>query len=135
MKTEKKHTPGPWRAGQYKEGSSAWSITASPHRMWVCQINFGYGEPEDSEEVRANAQLIASSPAILEALEAQEEAEQAQDAYTKASLNPPCGLNAEETHNNWSIHLSDLAQDAFEMTAKAKELRKSALSAAKGAQP
>lgn len=128
-----KHTPGPWAISPRVS-----TLVVAANDRGICTTG-GYSNNQIDPEIlfqenEANARLIASAPAMFEALKAREEAERAQERYRKDSLNPPCGLNAEEAHNNWSIHLSDLAQEAFELTAKAKALRNAALAQAEPAE-
>lgn len=59
-----KHTPGPWAATFYDEGSddSVAEISARSGTMQICeQVRFG-------EEDKANFRLIAAAPELLAAL-------------------------------------------------------------------
>lgn len=134
------HTPGPWSVD-----SSVTNITESDREIdryfaihadgdadrggsYIAVVE---GDVFPREEQLANARLIASAPALLSALEAQEEADAAAATYRKAEANPPCGHNAEDTHNEWAVTLSDLAEDASKKAQKAIALRTTALAAAK----
>jgi hypothetical protein len=81
-----------------------------------------------SQRVEELKCYIAAYALLLDALLAQEEAERAEEAYRREEKAPLCGLAAED-HDAWKLRLSDLAQDAFELTAKAKQLRAAALAA------
>lgn len=67
-----KHTPGPWKvAGGYgwEETKVCYHIV-DPKKGWVAQLWNKYEEDFKScEESKANAQLIAAAPEMLEALE------------------------------------------------------------------
>jgi hypothetical protein len=84
-------------------------------------------EQPGKPEVERKAKVMTAAPLLYEALVAQEEAERAQDAYRREEKAPLCGLPAED-RDAWKLRLSDLAQDAFDLTAKAKQLRAAALS-------
>lgn len=78
-----KHTPGPWevigahiytkrgaenRAGSRAHESDGWNIaTVNP---WACTNSDGEDEDMPVSEVMANADILATSPDLLEALEA-----------------------------------------------------------------
>jgi hypothetical protein len=73
MNTQKaQHTPGPWNVAPAFPGEkNRWRITAqSPHvegkMQTVCELN----GPWDEKNYQANARLIASAPALLEACKA-----------------------------------------------------------------
>jgi hypothetical protein len=53
-----KHTPGPWKVSCVGYGARI-----EPNIAWV-----GYGSSYPKEEHKANAQLIAAAPDLLEAL-------------------------------------------------------------------
>jgi len=78
MKTEKevKHTSAPWIAGtplqNHADGAGCWECyvtgiaTGSKH---ICTVEGGHSTETSRLEVKANARLIAASPALLEACE------------------------------------------------------------------
>lgn len=63
-----KHTPGPWHAVKYAR-SNAYCITLTPGNANgdIANVLFGLGASV-SDEVGANARLIAAAPDLLEAL-------------------------------------------------------------------
>ena len=68
-----KHTPGPWTIERLK--NDAWRIQS--HARIICIesfrdtpencLRYAYGSHPQSDELEANAQLIAAAPALLEA--------------------------------------------------------------------
>lgn len=81
----------------------------NPYRIAVVHVN-----GEEDEEGKANARLIASAPAMLEALEAAEELQ-------RVALEGEGG----EVPEDWGIRFRDAA-------AKANSLRMTALAQARG---
>jgi hypothetical protein len=65
---ELKHTPGPWRVDERILSNSVCVYTVDRKRFVADCGGLG-GIPEDDELVMADARLIASAPALLEALE------------------------------------------------------------------
>jgi hypothetical protein len=74
----RKHTPGPWSAGEYAEGMQFY-VTSSDLTI-VASASFGDDAPEHVV-ARANARLIAAAPDLLAAVK---------------SLVRRCGPNAED---------------------------------------
>lgn len=64
--SEFKHTPGPWT--QATMGPNGCPIVGSGALM-VAMIAHSTNEPEQAEEAKANARLIAAAPELLEALQ------------------------------------------------------------------
>jgi hypothetical protein len=70
------HTPGPWKMDAMRDGAGHNMITVDqdikgPYRE-ICR---SYDiEPDDLEETKANARLIAAAPEMLDALKAMREA-------------------------------------------------------------
>jgi hypothetical protein len=102
--------------------ANAWVERSRRHDL----LHQHYGELLEVEVERL-AREASSAPALLAALKAQEEAEQAQADYFKAQGNPPPGYRGPETEDQWSVYLSDLAGDAHDKTKLAKLLRDEAL--------
>lgn len=98
-----KHTPGPWKAGQYL-GSL---------RQFVIHMDVGdKGQGSDvaftsitfgSDETIANARLIAAAPELLEALQAMLEVHGVTQAYAEKHIEIP---------QSW-VDVSDLARAAI----------------------
>lgn len=64
-----KHTPGPWPyecTGDGKRITIGKGLVEGPNGYEVAEV---YSDDCDSEEVEANARLIASAPSLLERLE------------------------------------------------------------------
>ncbi|MDH4743138.1 hypothetical protein OMP43_03795 [Sphingomonas sp. CBMAI 2297] len=64
------HTPGPWSTANDDGGNGLLSVTMGHDKAWMhfnpSVSSFGY---DPTEEMRANARLIAAAPELLEALE------------------------------------------------------------------
>ena len=86
------HTPGPWVAEKIKERQiRQWSIRA-PGVAPVISYELASLSGRDPVRDRANAQLIAAAPALLEALQA---------------------LLAEESYDDIPLQIWELAEDAI----------------------
>lgn len=68
MKTEMKHTPGPWRISTAlgNDGGGSYRHEIDPCGVTIYQHLLGRTVPE----IQANARLIAAAPEMLEALKA-----------------------------------------------------------------
>lgn len=66
MKTESKHTPGPWRVTHQTLTDQSWDIISEAVSGGICVATCGCCESEDSH-IAANAKLIAAAPELLEA--------------------------------------------------------------------
>ncbi len=62
---ESKFTPGPWRVEKSEAYKDTWRVTADGHRL--ASLCGGDGE---FEETKANAELMADAPRMLEVLRA-----------------------------------------------------------------
>ena len=62
---ESKFTKGPWGFQESEAYKNTWRITADGQRL--ASLNGGDGDPE---EIRANAELMADAPSMLEVLRA-----------------------------------------------------------------
>jgi hypothetical protein len=61
-----KHTPGPWKAVQYKTG---FTYIVAEHDAHICRMG-SENQLADDSSAASNAALIASSPDLLETLKA-----------------------------------------------------------------
>jgi hypothetical protein len=71
MKTQTKHTPGPWEIGSInkKDKNLYWSAVFTPKNTGKFHTpRAGEALGVDREECEANAHLIAAAPDLLEAL-------------------------------------------------------------------
>lgn len=72
MKTNSQSTPGPWSVWTFGESAIDLAVGPQAGGVAVCQIVTtqanGIATPEAQETGAANARLIASAPALLEAL-------------------------------------------------------------------
>lgn len=69
MNNKSKHTPGPWIAEARQHGLAIWADYENAPGEYIAIINGYEGSKEDRERNRANANLIAAAPELLEALE------------------------------------------------------------------
>ena len=66
--TTSKHTPGPWRSTAKPLGlDGRGHLIHGPHQAPLCQVIEAPGNGAKVAEAKANAQLIASAPELLEA--------------------------------------------------------------------
>lgn len=103
--------------------------------MQVCGPVHGYMySPDEKGEQIANAHLIAASPALFEALKAQEEADMAQQALEAHAFATVAeqGLDPDDASLSENKRLRALRD---ELKAKAKALRTAALTAAQPEAP
>lgn len=128
------HTPGPWvtnKFGTQVLTGDSWSVICvlKGEAFW----EDGRGRYEQAFEWQnqlANALLIAAAPEMLEALKAEDVADQAEDAhrehYERADaedwLNDPTG----------SLHVSESMQHSLRLRQKAVEMRRAAIAKATG---
>ena len=77
--TKQAHTPGPWRIAYGADNQSSVSVqTKDGKRICACRYNWRLAGAY--EKARADAALIAASPALLEALkDAQDDLESAKE--------------------------------------------------------
>lgn len=70
--SESKHTPGPWKAGDYQEESNGLLRDAgffiAPEKRGYDIADVPYMASRSRDEVAANARLIAAAPELLDAL-------------------------------------------------------------------
>lgn len=64
MKTEQKHTPGPWRQGA--RGPNGCPVVGTEHGLMVAML--AHSHHDHPEEAEANAHLIAAAPDLLAVL-------------------------------------------------------------------
>lgn len=69
--TEGGHTPGPWSVEQYGDGDSL--VIHAGGEWRICFMATPGDSPGAMRRIEANARLIAAAPALLEALQAQED--------------------------------------------------------------
>ena len=67
MKTEYKHTLGPWRSPKNTMDDKGLYISTPDGNFDVCEIKLAYAP--NAAEAHANAKLIAAAPDMLEALQ------------------------------------------------------------------
>lgn len=60
------HTPGPWEKNYCTYTGSGWDIVSKETGLWTATVN---ADDLSDEEGKANANLIAAAPDLLEALE------------------------------------------------------------------
>ena len=68
---ETKHTQGPWKRGRSNSAGNMEVTGGGKSIACVYTPNWGYDAPTCNYEAAANANLIASAPELLEALEKQ----------------------------------------------------------------
>ena len=83
------HTPGPWEIASYRNyfGFSVWS----PHGPCIAERWFQHERTaEQNDEMRANANLIAATPELLEALKAVAAQAESWHKFHHGSSNVQC---------------------------------------------
>jgi hypothetical protein len=94
----------------------------------VAMLAHSVRHADQKDVALANARLIAASPLLYAALEAQEEAERDEEIYHGVRDGIGLGEHTDETHQR----LSELRQRMVESATKAKALRAAALAQARG---